>query len=327
MPSRKTRTSEKQMMPMERDIHAIRVVITIAIPVVVALILYFVNWSLDIRTGVKNIGKALVLLADDQNKKAIELLLTRAKPTKIEKLDEEAIAWIRGHPEELDRGTIKLIAESYVKVAREREDFARKIDELDGQRVSLSNKLTNMSTEVEGYEETLLEQTRTIAQQRKNIEQITKENSELNKNIASLEVANTNLTNRIASLRTTNAELERVSAEQNQTIKQITHNFFQVTGELNGKLDSLTAQGASLKGTNAEQAQTIKHITDNFFKVTGGLNQKVASLDKINAEQQKTIEEQKEAVKRLNEEIGRLERRIKEMENLEKLKRGIERED
>ena len=124
-------------------------------------------------------------------------------------------------------------------------------------------------------------------------------------------MTNTNLTNRIASLRKRDAELETVGAEQNQTIKQITDNFFKVTGELNSKLDSFTAQNASLKTTNAEQAQTIKQITDNFFKVTGELDERIsllrslkqqndllrkqiATLEKINA----TLKEQLEELRR-----------------------------
>jgi len=299
------------MTPMERDIHAIRVGITVAIPFIVALFILFIGWSWGIRTGVKNIGKALVLLADEQNKKAIELLLTRAKPAKIEKLDEEAIAWIRSHPEELDKRTIKLLVESYVKVAGEREDFARKINELNQQGITLNNKLTDMSTKIKTYEGTLLEQTRTIAERRKTIEQITKKVSELNKKITSLEVTNTNLTNRIASLRKRNTELETVGAEQNQTIKQITDNFFKVTGELNSKLDSLTAQNASLKATNAEQAKTIKQITDNFFKVTGELDERISLLrllkqqNDLLREQIATLEKQNATLKEQLEELRR----------------------
>ena len=116
---------------------------------------------------------------------------------------------------------------------------------------------------VTGQLETEIKKLRAI-----NIEQARKLGSELDR----LKAAYTNL--------------EVTNAEQAQTIKQITDNFFKVTGELNSKLDSLEA-------ANAEQAQTIKQITDNFFKVTGKLNEEVNSLKVTRDKQAATIKKLK----------------------------------
>jgi len=58
-------------------------------------------------------------------------------------------------------------------------------------------------------------------------------------------------------------------------------------------MTSLEAANASLEATNAEQAQTIKQITDNFFKVTGKLNEEVNSLKVTRDKQAATIKKLK----------------------------------
>jgi len=54
---------------------------------------------------------------------------------------------------------------------------------------------------------------------------------------------------------------------------------------------TITEENRALKAANAEQAQTIKHITDNFFKVTGGQNEEITFLREQNAALRKQLEE------------------------------------
>jgi len=101
------------------------------------------------------------------------------------------------------------------------------------------------------------------------------------------------------------ASLTATSAEQAQTIKQITDNFFKITGKLNEEVSSLRATRDQQAATSAEQAQTIKQITDNFFKVTGKMEEEISLIESLSAKKIAALREENAALKKQLEESRR----------------------
>ncbi len=89
------------------------------------------------------------------------------------------------------------------------------------------------------------DQTWVIEQMKDNFFKIT---GQLEAELKQLRTTNTDLKATNADLKATNADLKATNAEQAQTIKQITDNFFKVTGELTATTDKQAATIKKLKG-------------------------------------------------------------------------------